>query len=164
MAIDLNFELTTDQSTMQVCAKMMSESEPWITLKRNFNDCMSALQGNNKEVYIAKTNLTVFGFAVLQMSGTFKGYIQSICIDPEKRGQGIGSAFLKFCESRIFQISPNVFLCVSSFNTEAAKLYAKLGYKKIGELDNFIVRGHSEILLRKTIGTISEYSKKDTPC
>ena len=163
MAIDLNFELTTDKSTLQVCAKMMSESEPWITLKRNYNDCMSAVQGDNKEVYIAKNNLTIVGFAVLQMSGTFKGYIQSICIDPGKRGQGIGFALLKFCEGRIFQTSPNVFMCVSSFNTKAAKLYADLGYKEIGELKDFIVRGHSEILLRKTIGTISEYSKENMP-
>ncbi len=138
----------------------MSESEPWLTLKRNFQNCMEALQGDNKEVYIATDASTLLGFAILQMTGTFKGYIQSIYIRPDNRGQGVGATLLNYCENRIFQISPNVFMCVSSFNTDAARLYNKLGYEKIGELKDFIVHGHSEILLRKTIGTLSEFKKR----
>jgi [ribosomal protein S18]-alanine N-acetyltransferase len=161
MTTNLTFELTADESILKECAKMMSESDPWLTLRRNFNDCLEAVHGDNKEVYVAKDQSTIAGLIVLQMSGTFKGYIQVVCIKPDKRGQGIGSALIKFCEERIFKVSPNVFICVSSFNTEAAKLYYKLGYEKIGELKDFIVRGYSELLLRKTIGTISEFSGKN---
>ena len=50
-------------------------------------------------------------------------------------------------------------MCVSSFNTEAQKLYLRLGYEIVGELKDYIVAGYSEILLRKTIGPLSEFRK-----
>jgi ribosomal protein S18 acetylase RimI-like enzyme len=94
------------------------------------------------------------------MTGTIKGYIQSILIKPAYQGKGLGSKLLQFCEERIFQISPNVFMCVSSFNTRAASLYYKLGYERIGVLKNFIIKGQKEVLLRKTIGSITEFNQK----
>ena len=143
------------------CAKLMSESEPWITLKRNYSDCLAVICDPEKEVYgIFNDQKELLGFAVLNMHGAFKGYIQSILINPLFRDQGLGSRLLHFCEERIFKESPNVFICVSSFNTKAAKLYNRLGYKKVGELDNYIIAGYSEILLRKTISPISDFMQK----
>jgi ribosomal protein S18 acetylase RimI-like enzyme len=48
-----------------------------------------------------------------------------------------------------------MFLLVSSFNQEARNLYNKLGYEEVGELTDFIIKGHSEILMWKTIGPLS---------
>ncbi len=59
---------------------------------------------------------------------------------------------IAFAEERIFQNHPNVFLCVSSFNPDARRLYERLGYEYIGELKDFIVAGHSELIYRKTLG------------
>jgi [ribosomal protein S18]-alanine N-acetyltransferase len=97
------------------------------------------------------------------MTGAFVGYIQTICIDPSQRGQGLGSRLLEFAEQRILQVSPNVFMCVSSFNLDARRLYERLGYKVVGELTDYIVRGHSEILLRKTVGPLTGFGAKDGP-
>lgn len=158
----MKIDLTNDENIINDCALIMSESEPWLTLKRDLKSCKDAMRGENKEkeVYIVTDNLELIGFAVLQMTGTFKGYIQSILIKPSHRDRGLGSKLLKFCEERIFQISPNVFMCVSSFNTDAARLYYKLGYDKVGDLKDFVIRGQSETLLRKTIGPISEFKRK----
>ena len=159
----MNIEQTTDEKILRACAKLMSKSEPWLTLKRNFKNCLEAVQVDNKEIYVASDSSSLLGFAVLQMTGTFKGYIQTICVSPHLRGKGIGTSLLTFCEDIIFQVSPNVFMCVSSFYTKAAKLYYKTGYEKIGELKSFIVHGHSEILLRKTIGPLSGFRSDKTP-
>jgi len=148
---------TTDEEIKKDCASIMCASEPWITLKRNYSDCLASVQGDYKEIYIAQQENKLSGFIILQMAGTFKGYIQTICVTPEARGKGIGTALIRFAEQRIFSVSPNVFMCVSSFNHEAAKLYQQLGYEKIGELKDFILEGYSEILLRKSIGTLSEF-------
>ena len=156
----MKIEKTTDEKILRACAKLMSKSEPWITLKRNFKSCLEAVQPDSREIYIASDASSLQGFVVLQMTGTFKGYIQSICVSPHLRGSEIGTTLLKFCEDTIFQVSPNVFMCVSSFNTRAAKLYYRSGYEKIGELKSFIVDGHSEILLRKTIGAVSGFKKR----
>ena len=53
-----------------------------------------------------------------------------------------------------------MFICVSSFNPGAQRFYRSLGYETIGELKDFVVRGHSEILLRKTIAPWREFKKR----
>lgn len=61
---------------------------------------------------------------------------------------------MKFIEKRIFMTSQNVFLCVSSFNKEAQRFYQKQGYKNIGLLKDYIVKGYDEVLMRKTKGPL----------
>jgi ribosomal protein S18 acetylase RimI-like enzyme len=61
---------------------------------------------------------------------------------------------MAYAEARIFRDTPNVFICVSSFNPRAQAFYRRLGYEVIGELRDYVVRGHSEWLLRKSIGPL----------
>jgi ribosomal protein S18 acetylase RimI-like enzyme len=142
---------------LEECAKMMSESEPWITLQRKFDAVMSILQDTTSEVYIAVSENIITGCVVIKMQGPFTGYLQSIVINPEYRSKGIGSKLLEFTENRVFSEKPNLFLCVSSFNPRAQKLYENCGFSVIGELKDYIVKGYSEILMRKTIAPISDY-------
>jgi ribosomal protein S18 acetylase RimI-like enzyme len=149
-----------DEKTLNRCAVMMSESEPWITLKRDLQGCNEAMRGDYKEVYVCIKKEELLGFIVLQMTGVFKGYIQSICVLPEVRSSGLGTALIQFAEERIFSLSPNVFMLVSAFNEKAGKLYFKLGYEKIGTLKNFVLDGYDEFLLRKTIGPLKNFHTK----
>ncbi len=142
---------------VEKCARMMSESEPWKTLSRDYNASVATLSDPLKEVYVAIQGDDITGFVILNMRGAFVGYIQTLCVAPELRGQGTGSVLLQFAEKRIFSDSPNVFMCVSSFNKNAHRLYERLGYQVVGELTDYIVEGHSEILLRKTIGSINGF-------
>jgi ribosomal-protein-alanine N-acetyltransferase len=144
--------LTTDPHNIEVCARMMSETDPWITLGMDYEQCLKAFEGSCKETYVVETEDVVAGFVIIQTCGTFSGYIQTICIDEAYRGKGFGKKLLKFCEERILKFSPNVFICVSSFNKGAIKLYYEFGFKLIGELDNFVKEGFTELLLRKTVG------------
>jgi ribosomal protein S18 acetylase RimI-like enzyme len=130
----------------------MSKTDPWITLGMNSNQCLVAFEGNCKEIYTISIGRYIIGFVILQICGAFSGYIQTICIREDYRGKGFGTILLKFCEERILKFSPNVFICVSSFNEGAIKLYYKFGYKLVGELDNFVKEGFTELLLRKTAG------------
>jgi ribosomal protein S18 acetylase RimI-like enzyme len=142
---------------VEACAKLMAGSEPWITLRRTHRDAAKLLQDPDKENYIAQVNDDVVGFVILDTCGPFAGYVQSIGVMPDWRNRGIGSKLIAFAEARIFRESPNVFLCVSSFNAQAQKLYMRLGYERIGELKDYVVLGHSEILMRKTIGPRYEF-------
>ncbi len=149
----------TSDAEAQACARMMAGSEPWITLGRGYEESLALLQDPTREVYGAFEEGRVRGFVILNMSGAFVGYIQTICVGAEDRSRGIGSLLMRFAEERIFRDSPNVFLCVSSFNPRAKALYERLGYEMVGELKDYIVKGHSEYLLRKTIGPIQEFRK-----
>lgn len=152
--------LTEDKRIKSICAQMMSKTDPWITLGMNFEQCLPAFEGSLKEFYIAEIDTEVAGFVILQTAGTFKGYIQTICVSENYRGKGIGKKLLQFCENTILQYSPNIFICVSSFNTGAAKLYYDFGFKFVGELDNFVKEGFTELLLRKSFGPMMDYNPK----
>lgn len=143
----------------RVCARMMAGSEPWITLKRGYEESLALVEDPSREVYVALEAGRLRGFVILNMSGAFAGYVQTVCVGVEDRSRGIGSRLMRFAEERVFRESPNVFLCVSSFNPRAKALYEKLGYEMVGELKDYIVEGHSEYLLRKTIGPLQEFRK-----
>ena len=144
----------------RACARMMAGSEPWITLGRGYEESLALLQDPTREVFGAFEGDRTLGFVILNMSGAFVGYIQTICVGEADRSRGIGARLMRFAEERIFRDSPNVFLCVSSFNTRAKALYERLGYELVGELKDYIVKGYSEYVFRKTVGPIREFRKK----
>ena len=150
----------TADSEAQACARMMAESEPWVTLGRGYEASLAILRDGSKERYVARAGGELVGFLILNMGGALAGYIQTVCVAKKRRGQGIGTRLVAFAEDRIFRDSPNVFLCVSSFNTGARRLYDRLGYRVVGELADYLVVGHSETLMRKTIGALSDFRKQ----
>jgi ribosomal protein S18 acetylase RimI-like enzyme len=138
----------------------MSASEPWVTLGRTYPESLERMHDETRERYVARLGPLLAGFLVINMKGAFVGYIQTLCVAPEQRGKGIGTRLVEFAEERIFRDSPNVFICASSFNYEARKLYERLGYKLVGALMDYLVKGHSELLLRKSTGPLGEFRKR----
>lgn len=143
----------------EVCAQMMSNSEPWLTLRRDYVTSLKILTDPTREVYVATVAGESVGFILLNMRGAFVGYIQTLCVASQWRGQGIGSRLIAFAEERIFKETPNVFICVSSFNPDARRLYERLGYELVGVLKDYLISGYDEILLRKTIAPLLEFKK-----
>jgi [ribosomal protein S18]-alanine N-acetyltransferase len=133
----------------EACARMMAETDPWITLGRGHAACLELMLDESRERYVAWRGERLAGLLVLNLHGAFVGYVQSVCVAPEFRGTGLGTALVAFAEERIFRDHPNVFLCVSSFNPAARRLYERLGYRLVGELADFLMPGHSELLFRK---------------
>jgi ribosomal protein S18 acetylase RimI-like enzyme len=136
------------------CARLMAASEPWITLRRTEAAAREGMMAPGQEAWIALSDGRFVGFMLLVFTGLLRGYLRTICLAPECRGQGLGTRMIAFAEERIFRDFPNVFLCVSSFNQDARRLYERLGYEYVGELTDLIVRGHSELLYRKTRGPL----------
>lgn len=116
--------------------------------------CRRAFEGPCKEVHVAMAGERIAGFAIIQTCGTFSGYIQTLCVAREFRSKGFGSSILRYCESLIGVYSPNVFICVSAFNTDAMRLYERFGFRVVGELPDLVKKGFTEILMRKTGGPI----------
>ena len=131
---------------------MMAKSEPWVTLKRGLEFNLKLFDDRTREAYVAVLRDAIAGFVILNLIGPLRGYIQTLGVMPEWRSKGVGLKLMEFAEERIFRESPNVFLCVSSFNKEAQKFYERLGYEQVGELKDYVVKGHSELLMRKTKG------------
>jgi len=156
---DLGVKIRELQSVDEArkCARFMANSEPWVTLSRGYDDSIKILTDPTREVYLAIVEQETVGFVILRMTGAFVGYIQTVGVIAEWRNRGIGTNLIRFAEKRIFSETPNAFICVSSFNRGAERLYKRLGYKVVGVLADYIVTGHSETLLRKTIAPLSEF-------
>ena len=144
----------------QLCAGWMASSEPWITLRTTYENALKALTDPGREVYVACPKGAIAGFVILDLRGPFSGYIRTICVAPEYRNLGIGRKLIAFAEERIFRESPNVFLCVSSFNPRAQAFYACLGYERVGEFKDYVVKGHAEILMRKSLGPLRDFQPR----
>jgi len=138
----------------EACARMMAGTEPWITLGRDDDACLRVVLDETRERYVAHEGDRLAGILILNVKGAFVGYIQTVCAAPELRGTGVGTALVAFAEERIFRDHRNVFICVSDFNPGARRLYERLGYRLVGELTDYVVAGHSELLLRKTRGPL----------
>ena len=133
-------------------ARMMAEQDPWKRMGYGYVTCRSSFEGDWRNVLGIFVDGAATGFAVLQPLGTFRGYIQTICIDSGHQRKGYGNRLLDYCEQEIARYSPNVFICVSEFNEGAQRLYRSRGYETIGILRDFVKAGFNEILMRKTSG------------
>ena len=155
---DLVIEPLRGATDAEKCAEMMSQTDPWRRIGRGYDACHTAVIDPTRNVFVATSAGEVIGCVIVNMSGAFTGYIQAVCVDAMHRGQGVGSRLLRYAEEYIFRRSPNVFMCVSSFNTDAQRLYERLGYHVVGELEDYVIPGASEILLRKTTGPLRDWS------
>ena len=151
-------EIKSDDLVIAAIASEMAVSDPWLKLGMDKHQCKAAFEGVCKEAYVARVGDAIAGVVIIQICGSFKGYIQTLFVSKAFRSQGIGSQLLGYVEKRILEISPNVFICVSAFNHDARRLYERKGYLQVGILHDFVKAGFDELLLRKTVGPILGYN------
>jgi ribosomal protein S18 acetylase RimI-like enzyme len=147
-----------DEREASDCAARIAATEPWKSLNFSAEQMLQRLTNPKREVFVAELEKEIAGALILQLDGVLNGYIQTIVVFPEFQCRGLGKQLMNFAEEKIFRQSPNVFLCVAHFNEHAQNFYARLGYQKVGELENYLQAGVTEILLRKTRGPLLEFS------
>lgn len=157
LGVALQLRRLEGEVEVRECAAIMATSEPWITLRRDYDASLAVLGNPDREVWVAVADGRVVAFVVLAMRGGFPGYIQSIGVHEGWRSRGVGGALLSRVESRVFEETPNVFLCVSSFNPRARGFYEANGYRHVGTIPDYVVPGLDELIMRKTIGPLTRF-------
>jgi ribosomal protein S18 acetylase RimI-like enzyme len=134
-------------------ARLMAGSDPWKRLGRGYEECLAACQPHlDTLLFIARDGDTTCGFALFRERGVAGSpYLVSIGVAEAYRGRGIGSRLLAHAEAHFRPRARHMFLCVSSFNDDARRLYERLGYVRVGELPDYIIDGASEILMHKRL-------------
>ncbi len=133
------------------CARLMSSSEPWVTLGQDFAACLASCNRPELVVLIARRVEMPCGLVISHPTGVAGSpYIKSIATSAEARGQGVGAALLDAAEEW-YPKARHIFLCVSSFNERARKFYERHGYAKVGEFPDYVMHGVSEILMHKRL-------------
>lgn len=133
-------------------ARLMSGSEPWITLGRTLESCRLVCRGAENLVFMAWDRDDRCGFTILQRRGVIGSpYLATLAVAPGRRNAGIGSLLVRFTEDYFRPDARHLFLCVSSFNPRAKTLYERLGYMQVGELPDYLIDGASEYLMYKRL-------------
>jgi GNAT superfamily N-acetyltransferase len=77
-------------------------------------------------------------------------YLELLVLLPPFQGRGIGSSILAwFEEEGVRQGARNLWVCASSFNTNAIRFYERHGFQPAATLSGLVADGYDEILLRK---------------
>jgi ribosomal protein S18 acetylase RimI-like enzyme len=135
-----------------MASQLLASSEPWITLKITPEQCDKNCHDPEFMLYIASVDNKPGGIILLDPRGVAGSpYIKSIAVFPEFRGQGLGKKLLSFAENYFSTGSRHLFICVSSFNGKARKLYERYGFEPLCEFRDYIIEGASEILMHKGI-------------
>jgi ribosomal-protein-alanine N-acetyltransferase len=106
--------------------------------------------------YVADDAGCLLGCVVYSLRGTFdhSGYIRLLAVAEGAQGKGVGSRLLGAAEEAIFRTGPNVFLLVTATNAHARRFYERRGYRPVGDIPDYLCRGITEVLYRKTLGPI----------
>ena len=149
---DLAISLATD-AERDWSARLMSESEPWLTLGRALEQCHSYLATtSDSELLIAHDDDAPAGFLLARPRG-FAGspYVAAIAVGPAQRSRGVGSALLRHVEARYVPPARHIFLLCSTFNLRAQRLYARHGYARVGEIPAYVIASANELIFHKRL-------------
>ncbi|MDX1971172.1 MAG: GNAT family N-acetyltransferase, partial [Candidatus Sumerlaeia bacterium] len=84
------------------CSRMLSTSEPWMTLGIDESEAARILQLPHHHNHVAVSHKDEpLGLLSLYLEGTFNGYIKLLCVAESARGQGLGAQLLRFAEDTI---------------------------------------------------------------
>ncbi len=139
------------------CTAILSASEPWKRLGETFD--FNKVLSRDRQIGTAHVLIVgkeVAGFVVFSPYPVFArgGYLRAIGVAPLKRRQGFGKVLVRFAEKSTVRFSPNLYLCVSSFNRKAQAFYKNLGYQRIGVIPDLLVRGASEHIYWKRLSQL----------
>jgi ribosomal protein S18 acetylase RimI-like enzyme len=138
-------------------ARLMASSPLW--QRYNVTEASTARRlsdglARGMTIAVAEIEGEPVGFVWYVERGAFNrsGYIMLIGVQPDAKGRGIGRALMEHAESVLFARSPDVFLLVSDFNRDAQQFYARLGYRQVGAIPDYVAPGITELIYRKSRG------------
>jgi len=79
--------------------------------------------------------------------------LELLAVYPSQQGKGLGCEVIHWLETELCQKTNfrNLWTLVSSFNHEARQFYQKMGFVEVAQLDDLIMVGYAEMLLRKSL-------------
>jgi len=164
------------EDELTACARLIAGDPLWqryrVTVpraRRTLRQVLTAMRRGGAvarqagEFAVAHLHGEVVGFIWFRLNGTFhhSGYIRWIGVAPQAQGRGVGRRLMAYAERKIFAAGPNSFLMVSSFNRAAQAFYRTLGYRRVGVIPDYVVRGITELVYRKTRGPIARRGERE---
>lgn len=145
------------EQDLEACATIMAESEPWTRYHVTHDDARtlwSDALAQGAGVYVGRVAEETVGFAwyIPRAGFGLSGYLKLLGVSTGMRGRGIGKALLAQVEQlTLADGQDDLLLLVSDFNLAAQGFYQQQGYRRVGELDSYVVTGVTELIYRKRL-------------
>lgn len=135
-------------------AAILAGIDPWRTLGYGAESLARGFGSSHPDVtrYLAVRDGEPQGLVVVRYPWLRGAYIELFAVLPAAQGQGVGRAALAFVESRYRRRTANLWLLVSGFNSGARRFYERHGFHPVGVIEDLVVVGQDEVLMRKVIG------------
>lgn len=139
-------------------AKILSTSDAWTCYGITYEIAKQLLETMPDDSFVAVIDNDIVGFITLRIDGVgnIGSYIRMVVVAEPYRGKSIGSKLVEYISNIAFQKTQNLFLICSEGNDMARRFYEKIGFTQVGVLTDLVVKGHHEILYRKTTGPIKK--------
>jgi ribosomal protein S18 acetylase RimI-like enzyme len=142
-----------DLCHLEDCYEVLIKSEIGEAYFLSFNPRNILREGlENKEIDVAlNKDKNCIGFIWYEEEGAFgmHAYLHIIAVKEEFRGKGVGKKLIAQFEEKTFKDDDMIFLMTADFNSEARRLYERLGYTEVGVIPGFYKKGVNEHLMMK---------------
>ena len=159
------FELGADRPGRAIDLRAMSDAhshglavafaqmDPWKRLRQSAETIEGVLRAREPGArsYLIRVDQSPAGAIVVHAPWLLGAYLRFFGILPDYQGAAIGASVLHWLEQEAQDAYNNLWVCTSAFNARAEGFYDAQGFSRVAVLENLIVEGEDEILLRKRI-------------
>jgi len=134
-------------------AVAFAQIDPWKRLRQSAQTIEEILRGREPGArsYLIRVGQSPAGAIVVNAPWLLGVYLKFLGILPDYQGVGVGAAALGWLEQEAQGTCDNLWVCTSAFNARAEDLYRAHGFDRVAVLEDLIVEGEDEILMRKRI-------------
>lgn len=135
-------------------SRRLTAIDPWARLGVDPARFEAGLRtrGDAPRRFMLTQGLACIGLVVVRYPWLIGPYLNTLAVLPGHQGGGIGAAVLAWLHEEARRASArSTWLCVSAFNARAIAFYTRHGYAPVAVLDDLIVAGEDEILMRRKL-------------
>lgn len=146
-------------SNIAELARVLVMMDPWMTLGYRPEPLSRYLSRNDPALhrFVVRSRDTAAGCICIRHPWLMGPFLEILAVFPDFQRRGLGGALVRWLEEEVRSSCPNIWTTVSSFNSNAAGFYHRMGFVRVGPLKDLIKAGFDEILLRKTLDFTAEY-------
>ncbi len=128
--------------------------DPWARINysaERFSTFLGSTEDGASRYQIIAAN-AIAGTVVVRNPWLAGPYLNILGLLPGFSGRGIGDVVLTWFEAEARRAEfRNIWLCVSSFNSDAERFYHAQGFAHVAQLDDLTIDGSDEMLMRKRL-------------